>query len=164
MMRKFYPLLFLVHILIWADIKTPLVLSIPKSGGHLVLNMLYAFPNIPDCQWADHLVHCGIRSPKLDDLETVKILIIRDLRDVFISLVYWFDAQIEEGLINHHVIAKKNGLKERIKYWKGCSFDEKLHIVLEDGDQSLYYNGFMRENFEEAYHLLNKKNTFGYPI
>lgn len=157
-MKKLVALWALLPVLIWAEGNTPLVLSVPKAGGHLALEMLYLFPNIPDCQWADHLVHCGIRNPRLDDSKSTKILIVRDLRDVFISLVYWFDGQVKEGLINRHVIAKRKGLRERIQYWRGCSFDEKLRIVLEDGEQSLYYDGFMRENIEEGCRLLNREN------
>ncbi len=75
----------------------PVVLSVPKSGGHLVLKMLSLFPEPTECQWADHIVSCGVRNPLSYDPEAEKVIIVRDLRDAFVSLVYWFDDQIYDN-------------------------------------------------------------------
>ncbi|MCB1106658.1 MAG: hypothetical protein KDK76_01010 [Chlamydiia bacterium] len=140
--------------------KYPFVLSIPKAGGHLILKMLSLFPEPPPCQWSDHVISFGMRNPLYFDSSVMKILLVRDLRDVFVSLVYWFDAQIEDGLIKRHLASKQKGIDELIQHWKTCSFDEKLTIVLEDGEKSLYYSRFMEENIEEMCHLLNVQNTY----
>ena len=161
-MKKLVLILFLLPALIFSDdaaLKRPVVLSVPKAGGHLALKTLSLFPETPKGQWADHIVNCGVRNPLFYDSETPKVIIVRDLRDVFVSLVYWFDAQIEEGLINRHLAAKRKGLRELIQHWRNCSFDEKLRIVLEDGQENLYYDGCMRENIEEACVLCDEKNT-----
>jgi len=143
-MRKLALILLLLPALIFSDDEAasehPVVLSVPKAGGHLVLKMLSLLPEAPKGRWADHIVNCGVRNPMFYNSETPKVIIVRDLRDVFVSLVYWFDAQVEEGLINRHLAAKRKGLRELIQYWRGCSFDEKLRIVLEDGQENLYYS------------------------
>ncbi|MCB1110109.1 MAG: hypothetical protein KDK64_03945 [Chlamydiia bacterium] len=151
--------LFLPHILFSEEKTLPLVLSVPKAGGHLVLKMLSLFPEPPECVWADHIVSHDMEELSLEDAKVSKVIIIRDLRDVFVSLVYWFDAQVAEGLVNRHLAAKRKGLRERIQHWRSCSFDEKLQIVLEDGAESFYYEGFMRENIEQACHLLKGEKT-----
>ena len=97
-MRKLALILLLLPALIFSDevaSEHPVVLSVPKSGGHLALKMLSLFPETPKGRWADHIVNCGVRNPLFYNSETPKVIIVRDLRDVFVSLVYWFDAQIE---------------------------------------------------------------------
>lgn len=158
-MKKWMLLILAVSSLVAEEPKVPLVLCVPKAGGHLALKMLKLFPEVPDCQWADHLIHSGAQNPLLRDEGATKILIVRDLRDVFVSLVYWFDDQVQEGLINRHLASKRKGLRERIQHWRGCSFDQKLRIVLEDGDGSLYSSGFMRENIEEGCRLMEEPNV-----
>ena len=139
--------------------KYPYVLSIPKSGGHMVLKMMHLFPEKPVCHWSDHILSFGLRNPLYYDSKVVKILLVRDLRDVFVSLVYWFDRQVDEGLIKRHLAAKRKGIDDLIKEWKELNFDEKLTRVLKDEEGTLYYNGFMMENIREACNLLEVKNT-----
>jgi hypothetical protein len=160
MKRYLFALLFVCSLLFAEDEKKlPIVVSIPKSGGHFSLKMLTLFPKEVQFEWADHLTAGGAHHPLLDDVQAQKVLIVRDLRDVFVSLVYWFDAQIKEGMINKHVATKIKGLRDIIQHWRTLSFDEKLKIVLEDGEESLYQSGFMRENIEAALQLLEKENV-----
>lgn len=162
-MKKFVLILLLLPKLILsleAREKSPYVLSIPKAGGHMVLKMMTLFPDPPQCQWSDHVIAYGMRNPLYYDSEVMKLIMVRDLRDVFVSLVYWFDAQLEAGLLKRHMAAKRKRIDDLIEQWNGYSMDEKLRIVLEDGKENLYYSGFMTENIEEACRLLKLENNF----
>ena len=142
-------------------------LTIPKSGSHLLAKVLTLMIGESAFSYWGHTAGSNNRRDQYYFTRTnhqyysrhlKKIILIRDLRDVFLSMVFHIDRTIKTDHVDGSTKPPKI-LADCYSRWQKMTFDEKLMTILEDGDASPFQNDVMRIHFEEALKLMQLPNT-----
>lgn len=119
---------------------TPIVVTIPKSGSHLIGKAISLIPGIRFSGF-DHTIIMTKTGMNLSPERTI-IFLVRDLRDVFVSYVYhldkiFFNHEVPESIALLSKTEKsQDDLANIIHSWAALSFSQKLTAVLEHNDLS----------------------------
>ena len=119
---------------------SPLVVTIPKSGSHLVGKAISLIPRVSFSGFEHTIIMTETEmSPSPEQLI---IFLVRDLRDVFVSYVYHLD----NIFFNHEVAdsikllskteKSQDVLTNIIHTWAELNFSQKLTAILEHNDLS----------------------------
>lgn len=114
------------------------IVTIPKSGTHLILKVWdllqesgYKYPKF----WMHpHFMQSPARSTLEKFRETFskkRIFMVRDLRDLYVSAVYWMDEVFQD------IVAPEHQLKDWLPKWNEANFEEKLLMLI---DGNLYFD------------------------
>ncbi len=119
---------------------TPLVITIPKSGSHLLGKTISLIPGIRFSSFS-HTINQTKTKMNLFPERPI-IFLVRDLRDVFVSYVYHLDRIIlkHEMPVSIKLLAQTekshDSLTNIIHAWPELTFSQKLTAILEHNDLS----------------------------
>lgn len=140
-LQLIFLLVLFPFVALFANIETtPLVVTIPKSGSHLLGK---AISLIPGSNFSFFTHTNRVTQTKMNlTPERPVIFLIRDLRDIFVSYVYHLD----KIFTNHSVSMSidllgaseksQDVLETIIPHWAELNFSQKLTAVLEHNDLS----------------------------
>jgi len=118
----------------------PLVITIPKSGSHLLGKTIALIPGVTFSGF-DHTIIMTKTGMNLSPERPI-IFLVRDLRDVFVSYVYhldkiFFNHEVPESIkLLSKTEKSRDALANIIHAWAELDFSQKLTTVLEHSDLS----------------------------
>ena len=149
------------------------IFTIPKSGTYLIAKAVkplsqnrkyilrHTFNKIYllDPKEALHNILYRFFTSKKTD----KVVLVRDLRDIFLSLTFYTDNSLNAYTgdvfqVYYHFKPRKQVIAIADK-WKDFSLNEKLTAILEGGKLSPYCDYYMMRMIQEAIKLLKMENS-----
>ncbi len=127
------------------------IYTMPKTGTHLIKKLFY-LANEFDGYSVNPI------NPFKDELNPSqrKLIQYRDLRDMFVSYVYFLDMQLTTDTFRG---TRTPLVKKSIEKWNSATFDEKLLALIEDSDDCPYGRGWMQRFMDAIYRASTSPNT-----
>ncbi len=144
MLHRFIVFFSFVSLTIFAEPVRFCVLTIPKSGTHLTKKVVRLLEKEAHLRFDAKFIHYYILGTPFNEanhLKIKKIAVLRDLRDVVVSLVYFWDGSGKD--INWMPMDTDDARR----YRQLETFDEKLTTILSPGNQ---FHDFFLRNCQEC--------------